>query len=100
MKAEMWKAESRNPKALAFHSALGYSCFLLAQFLLASSRLRAFAVSLMGNRHYQRAPNIWTVKLAAKAGTTIVNAARNGRPTHADPVVIHRPHLDGYREAV
>ena len=32
MKAEMWKAESRNPKARAFHSAVSYFCFLLRVF--------------------------------------------------------------------
>jgi len=55
LKAEMWKAESRNPKARAFHSALTYFCFLLAQFLLSSSRLRGFAVGLTRNCQHQRA---------------------------------------------
>jgi hypothetical protein len=40
-KAEIEKAESRNPKARAFHSAVSYFCFLLSQFLLfPSSRFR------------------------------------------------------------
>jgi len=47
MKAEIGKAEGRNPKARAFHSALSYFCFLLSTFLLSSSRLRVFAVSLI-----------------------------------------------------
>ena len=47
MKAEIGKAESRNPKARAFHSAFSYFCFLLSTFLLSSSRLRVFAVSLV-----------------------------------------------------
>ena len=50
MKAEIGKAESRNPKARAFHSASSYFCFLLSTFLLSSSRLRVFAVSLVQRR--------------------------------------------------
>jgi len=33
-KAEIGKAESRNPKARARHSAVSYFCFLLSQFQL------------------------------------------------------------------
>jgi len=33
-KAEIGKAESRNPKDRAFRSAVSYFCFLLSQFLL------------------------------------------------------------------
>jgi Na+-translocating ferredoxin:NAD+ oxidoreductase RnfC subunit len=40
------------------------------------------------------------VKLAVKADTTIANGERCEPPVRKHPVVIHRPHLDGYREVV
>jgi len=44
MKAEIGKAESRNPKARAFHSASSYFCFLLSTFLLSSSLTSGAAI--------------------------------------------------------
>ena len=40
------------------------------------------------------------VILAVKADTTIANGARCEPPLRKDSVVIHRPHLNGYREVV
>jgi Na+-translocating ferredoxin:NAD+ oxidoreductase RnfC subunit len=39
-------------------------------------------------------------ELAAKADTAIANGVQCEPPLRKDPVVIHRPHLDGYREVV